>query len=512
VPYEPFARLHSRRHKTAQESQIDWKRCLGFIPDHVVKKTLQATSQLVPTVESETREVMRDHFQTRLPELKVRRINDICYVDTFFSSVPSVRGYTCFNLYCFKTTGLDVLFLMHRRSQSPPTLARLITECGAPTQLKSDNAPEFKSKKWMSYLEDYTISSAYTEAHHPNQNLAERRGGMLKTATTHLLRITCAPLDFWCYAMEYVCLVRTVTARRSLNWQSPHERHWGDRPDISVFRFVFWEPIWFYNPRRAFPKSKMLKGRFLGIARNVGDAFCYLILTQPDDDSTSETPQVLARSVIRRRFVREEAPLVDSNDTCDSIIFYKSDGITPLEATNEDSEEVETLRDVVLPPDELATLRKESSMSHPIGHDSQDPFEDGIFEVYGPPSKRPRISNDPPSNTGTVISPLVDNQQSPTLLPAQSINPTVNDHRAISRLGTDESAANVVIATTTTNGVCTASEETVVTSTIDHHDDDRGDVHDTESLGARDLIPITQDDEDVALDPRQDYSSTASHG
>ena len=129
--------------------------------------------------------------------------------------------------------------------------------------------------------------------------------------------------------------------------------------------------------------------------------------------------------------------------------------LLPLEATNEDSEEVETLRDVVQPPDELATLRNESSLSHLIGHNSQDPFENGIFEVYGPPSKRPRISNDPTSNTGTVISPSVDDQQSPTLLPAhQSIYLTVNDHCAISRLGTDESAANVVIATTTTNGVC----------------------------------------------------------
>lgn len=366
IPYEPFDRLHSRRCPTVQEPIIDWKRCLGFIPDHVVKKTLLATTQLVPTVESETREIMRDHFQTRLPELKVCRINDVCYVDTFFSSVPSVRGYSCFNLYCFKRTGLDVLFLMHRRSQSPPTLAKLITECGAPIKMKSDNAPEFKSKKWMSYLEDYTISPAFTEAHHPNQNLAERRGGMLKTATTHLLRITGAPLDFWCYAMEYVCLVWTVTARRSLNWLSPHERHWGDRPDISVFRFVFWEPIWYYNSRRAFPRSKMMKGSFLGIAQNVGDAFCYLILTQPEDESESDTPQVLARSVIRRRFVREEAPVAERDTHSDSIIFYESDGVTPLEVIDEDSEEVETLHDVVLPPDEVATLPQSLSSELPM--------------------------------------------------------------------------------------------------------------------------------------------------
>ena len=161
VPYEPFTRLHSRRRQVDTTSPtIDWKRCLGFLPDHVVAKTLVATTQLVPTVEAETREIMRDHFQTRLPELRVRRVNDICFVDTFFSSISSVRGYTCWNLFCFKRTGLDVAYLMRRRAQSPPTLARMITDCGAPRTIKSDNAPEFKGQRWQACLELHTIASA----------------------------------------------------------------------------------------------------------------------------------------------------------------------------------------------------------------------------------------------------------------------------------------------------------------------------------------------------------------
>ncbi|KAI2513042.1 hypothetical protein MHU86_1333 [Fragilaria crotonensis] len=95
VPYEPFARLHSRQSHTKDHDLFKWKQRLGYVPDHVVSRTLSATTQLVKSVESETREIMRDHFQTRLPELKVRRVNDTCYVDTFFSSIPSVRGYTC---------------------------------------------------------------------------------------------------------------------------------------------------------------------------------------------------------------------------------------------------------------------------------------------------------------------------------------------------------------------------------------------------------------------------------
>ncbi|KAI2513606.1 hypothetical protein MHU86_746 [Fragilaria crotonensis] len=127
VPYEPHARLNSRRRHT-QPDLLDWKRRLGFIPDHVVSRTLNATTQLVSSVESETREIMRDHFSTRLPQLKVRRVNDVCYVDTFFSCLPSIRGFTCWNLFCFKRSGLDAVYLMRRRSQSPATLPRLITD------------------------------------------------------------------------------------------------------------------------------------------------------------------------------------------------------------------------------------------------------------------------------------------------------------------------------------------------------------------------------------------------
>ncbi|KAI2501227.1 hypothetical protein MHU86_13243 [Fragilaria crotonensis] len=71
VPFEPFDRLHSRRCQTKDSDLFEWKRRLGFVPNHVVSRTLSATTQMVKSVESETREIMRDHFQTRLPELKV---------------------------------------------------------------------------------------------------------------------------------------------------------------------------------------------------------------------------------------------------------------------------------------------------------------------------------------------------------------------------------------------------------------------------------------------------------
>jgi hypothetical protein len=224
----------------------------------------------------------------------------MCYVvDAFFSSILSARGYTCWNLFSYKRTGLDIIYLMRRRAQSPSTLTRLVSKYGAPTTIKSDNAPEFKSKRWVSSLKRcvYVLSSprriTLTKAL-PNVAVALSKP---LPSTYYGLLVGC-PLEFWCYALEHVCLLRTILARHSLDWSTPHELNWGERPDISMFFFIFWEPIWYLNPRQAFPKTKMLKGRLLGIGQNVGDAFCFLILTQPESDSDS-SPQVLARSVIR---------------------------------------------------------------------------------------------------------------------------------------------------------------------------------------------------------------------
>ena len=183
------------------------KHCLGFIPDLVVQKTLKATTQFVPTVEAESREHMQNHLLTRLPELKHRCINDTARCDTFFSSIPSVRGFTCWTQYLFLHSGLDQVYLMRRRSQYLPALQWMLVDCGVPHTIHLDNAPEYKSDRWTKLTQTYLIKNTYTEAYHPNQNLCECRGGMLKAATSHLLLVTGAPLEFWCYALEYIALL-----------------------------------------------------------------------------------------------------------------------------------------------------------------------------------------------------------------------------------------------------------------------------------------------------------------
>ncbi len=145
----------------------------------------------------------------------------------------------------------------------------------------------------------------------------------------------------------------------------------------------------------------------MGVAQNIGDAFCFLIFTEPDLDSTGllPTPQVLARSAIRRRFPRE-APPGEHVESEAHLSFYMNDERTPLLDPPETSMTDDALTDIISP---LEQLQVDSSPSDFV--EESDPFEDGLVEVYGPPAKRHRsfefdAASASSLQEGRVTSPL----------------------------------------------------------------------------------------------------------
>jgi hypothetical protein len=87
---------------------------------------------MVQTLQAETREYLRDHYKTRVWALRPRRINDVCYSDTFFAAVLSIRGFKCFQLFAFKKSKLNVFKLMKREANAPEAYEDVIREFGAP--------------------------------------------------------------------------------------------------------------------------------------------------------------------------------------------------------------------------------------------------------------------------------------------------------------------------------------------------------------------------------------------
>ena len=68
--YDPAVRICTRQ-LHLHTSNVDYTRNLFFTSTEVMKKTLDATTQMVNTLEVETRHIMRDHLKTRIPCMKL---------------------------------------------------------------------------------------------------------------------------------------------------------------------------------------------------------------------------------------------------------------------------------------------------------------------------------------------------------------------------------------------------------------------------------------------------------
>lgn len=234
-------------------------------------KTLNATTQLVPSVEAETQDIIWHHFQTRLSQFKVRHINDTCFVDTLFSSVPlyeasPVCTYSHLNTQVwmrYTWCAVNPRALQLYRKWSPNVVPRWAKSL---IMLRSSkvNGGCNTCKVWQS---SPNILSPITWTKTTWLNGKETHTKPL-VGFTFWQSLEHRFSTGWCFSLEYMCLLQTAAlAQRSLvNWLTLHKLHWDERPGISVFLFSFWEAEWYYNPRQIFPNPKKLKGRFLGVA------------------------------------------------------------------------------------------------------------------------------------------------------------------------------------------------------------------------------------------------------
>jgi hypothetical protein len=83
------------------------------------------------------------------------------------------------------------------------------------------------------------------------------------------MRIGKAPKRYWDFAVQLVVEQINHTATRRLDWRTPYEVHWGETPDISVFRFQFYDAIYYLEPNNKFPNPNMIPAwSFLVYSKN----------------------------------------------------------------------------------------------------------------------------------------------------------------------------------------------------------------------------------------------------
>jgi hypothetical protein len=100
-PY-PFLNEVRRKKKKVIETDIpihEWRKRFAMLPEEIVRKTLQATTQYYMSTEAETRQDPRRHLKSRTPGIRSRRQNETVASDTFFPAVTSDRGNTCSQMF-----------------------------------------------------------------------------------------------------------------------------------------------------------------------------------------------------------------------------------------------------------------------------------------------------------------------------------------------------------------------------------------------------------------------------
>ena len=77
----------------------------------------------------------------------------------------------------------------------------------------------------------------------------------------------------------FCCGLLNHVAHAGLDWRTPIEACYGNTPDISKYlQYNFYEEIVFLNPESAFPHTKEMAGRTVGIADNYGDELTYWVM------------------------------------------------------------------------------------------------------------------------------------------------------------------------------------------------------------------------------------------
>ena len=244
---------------------------------------------------------MRNRYKTRVWAIRTCRIDDIIYSDTLFSNVTSIRGFKRFQLFSYKYSKIERIELMKREENSPEAYENVTRSVGVPNKTVSANDAVLTGLIWKSINCRYCIETGLTIHHRQHQNYTEGTGGLFKLVVIKLFHNTPhAPLSYWCFAAKFLDKTCRFLSKSSLNGRIGYQLIKGETEDISIFRFFWFESIWFYNPSSSLPRDKMEADYFFDISDNTRDRYSYEIL--PVDTATkiskNHNPVTLIGSVV----------------------------------------------------------------------------------------------------------------------------------------------------------------------------------------------------------------------
>ena len=159
--------------------------------------------------------------------------------DILFSSVKSIRGYLCVQIFCHVLSDFLFVRCIQRESHSHGAYQDYICELGASELIVTDKSRTQTGKKWEKMSRDVMTKQRRFTPHNQNESKVERHIGDVKHKVVLVLQCAKAHLIFWCYALIYAVDCLNHLAKKPLGWRTSTEVLNGDMANISPFRLQF---------------------------------------------------------------------------------------------------------------------------------------------------------------------------------------------------------------------------------------------------------------------------------
>ena len=272
--------------KYKQIPMTELRKRLAYVPEESIHKTIDNTTQYYLDVKEENQANPQQHFRKRFKAIPDRRQHETVATDFVYFSRKTSQGHIGGQFFSGVKSKRWEFYSLQKENQNSKALLDYIRKLGPPDTIVSDNAKSEVGKVWTDIMRDHMIKSRTSEPHNQHQNPSEAEWGRLGNMIKNVLRQSCAPMELCNWTAMYCCQINNHVSRRSLKYKTPMEISTGHTPDISMFRFYFYEPLWYFAPKIKLPRANLLKCRYLGLADSCGDACTYYVLTEPEDTKT----------------------------------------------------------------------------------------------------------------------------------------------------------------------------------------------------------------------------------
>ena len=170
---------------------------LANCPEELSNRTLQATTQLRDgNIDIDKRDIPRINRRKTGEPFAQRRLEGRTDSDTFFSSVKSIRGYRCIQLFVHLLSQFLWIANLWQEKDNHGAYQNYIIEVGTPNILLTDNAKSQFGKKWTETLRKNKTKQIQLAPYKQNQNQSERKVGDVERRVEYTLFASQAPIIF----------------------------------------------------------------------------------------------------------------------------------------------------------------------------------------------------------------------------------------------------------------------------------------------------------------------------